>query len=106
MRQAWADSVAAGIPDELFWDLTLPETEDLLVELAGRDRALRRERNMRAGVIAATIVNTTPRRSRRIFEWTDFFPEYEAEFSYTDTPEGLRAALLAWAEQTDGVTLQ
>jgi len=97
----WARAVAAGIDDALFWELTPDETSLLLTEIAEREGRIRQLAVQLAGTIAATIVNTTPRRSRRAYSWRDFF--VMADAAENDTPEGLRSALLQWAASTKGV---
>jgi hypothetical protein len=88
--------------DELFWQLTPPETLDVLREYEALDRA----ENMRAGEIMAAIYNARPRQRgqyRRTLSWRDFFRD-DAPDGH-DTPDALRSALLSWAARTPGVTV-
>lgn len=93
MLEAWSKSVAAGMDDAVFWGCTPSEATLLLGDMAERDQAVARRADLRAGLIAATIVNTTPRKSRRVFQPTDFFPDAPEEV----TLEQMRTLLSSWA---------
>ena len=64
----WSSAVAVGIPDELFWRLTRGEVMAVLKEVAQRDR----QANLRAGLIAATIVNVNRKKGTRMLKPEDF----------------------------------
>lgn len=77
VKDLWAKAVAAGIPDELFWRCDIEELVLLLRAIHERDAAIERAANMRAGLIAAVIVNTNPYRKRGAptVKPADFFRE-------------------------------
>lgn len=82
--------------DEVFWRSTLSE----VVAVLERDHARRREANLRAGLIAATICNVNRKKGTRAFVPEDFVvgakggPRPE---DYMSPAEG-RRALNAWAK--------
>lgn len=100
MRDVWATALAAGVPDEVFWRSTPAETQRLVKELTERERQSYRHIDLLAGLIASSVYNASGRVKRKVRP-TDFFREPEK-----DTPENLRAALVKWAHETPGVTVQ
>lgn len=72
----WAACVARGIPSDLYYRLTPSETLALLDELAEREAELERRAILRAGLIAAEIINWSPlkRRGSRKVRPSDFVP--------------------------------
>lgn len=68
----WAYCIAAGVPDELYWQLTPPELRALLRALNAREEERARQTALAAGLIAAEIRNTQRRRGGRIWRPQDF----------------------------------
>jgi hypothetical protein len=106
VQQVWARALAAGVDDLVFWGSTPAEAAMLFTEVAERELAIWRETqraaNLRAGVIAATIVNMAGKVSKRTAKASEFFIDPRAE---RDSPEALRNALIMWGESTKGVRL-
>lgn len=96
MDEICANAVAAGMEDAVFWGSTPAETKVRVRALAKRREAEERKANQRAGLIAAQIINMAGKVSRRRYSPDDFW-KYDDDES--DTPEALRDALLAWADQ-------
>ena len=64
--------MAAGIPNDLYWELTLQEVGAVLRRVVEQERAA----NLRAGLIAATIINASPYKPKgRFVRPTDFLAE-------------------------------
>lgn len=62
--------------------------------------------DQRAGLVAATVVNTTPRKDQRQWSWQDFWPEHEAppvvshdgeDSEPVDPAEAVKQQNRAWA---------
>lgn len=96
MRQHWARALASGIDDALFWGMSPADTALLMSEMREREGQLQRAANLRAGVIAATIANTTPGVRKR-YKPVDFFPEDRG--GVVDDVDALRAALIDWGRR-------
>lgn len=66
--------MSVGIPDELYWDLTLEEVLAVLELIGARQRNRERNADLRAGLVAAMIVNTNPYRKKgaRLMQPEDF----------------------------------
>lgn len=96
MRQHWARALASGIDDALFWAMSPADTALLVAQLREREGQLQRAANLRAGLIAATIANTTPGVRKR-YKWTDFFPDDHD--GVVDDVDALRAALIDWGRR-------
>jgi hypothetical protein len=96
--RAWAQSVACGVPDEVYWRSTPTEAGALLDELV--DLEARRERNamLRAGLVAAAVYNVHRKAGSRAFRAEDFVRK-EREEAQEVTPAQMRAWLLSWAER-------
>lgn len=90
-------AIAAGLPDELFWDSTIQEVEEVLARRREQDRA----EWTRAGMVAATIVNVHRPKGRPAVKPSDFFQERRAprESDYMSVEESIRA-MDAWAKST------
>lgn len=86
--------MAAGIPDELFWGLDLHELRKLLERL----RLVRREAYLRAGLVAATIVNVHRRRGAGLVHPQDFLRERPRPQDYMD-PAAAVQFMNRWAQQ-------
>ncbi len=85
-------AIAVGIPDALYWDMTPDEFEAVLKEVTFNNR----QANLRAGLIAATIVNMSPhRRRRRAVQPSDFLAKPRMHM----TPEEGQKAMRRWATQ-------
>lgn len=94
----WALSLTSGIPNELFWDLSLPEIEaviDCRVEDA-------RAATLRAGLIAATILNVNRRKGASLVQATDFVREKD---EFLD-PEQAAEFMDRWAQSQGGVIVE
>ncbi len=61
--------MVAGISNELYWDLTLREVEAVLDRVAEREQAL----NLRAGLVAATVINVKKKKGSPLVRAGDFF---------------------------------
>lgn len=100
MTTFWAESLAAGVDDEVFWGSTLVEVCEARAAYEARREDAARRADMRAGVVAAQVVNMAGRRAKTAKKPKDFF-------RYSDDPKNeSRAALLKWAHETPGVTVQ
>lgn len=86
----WSLAIYSGIPNELFWESTLDEVAAVLKRRTEAERAL----TLRAGLIAATIINVNRKKGAPLVQPHDFLPETE-EFL---TPEEARAFMDRWAE--------
>lgn len=89
--------IIAGIPNDLFWDLSLDEI------LAVSERVTERERaaNLRAALVAATIANVHRKSGSRVIQPRDFLRE---PARYMTPEEGARA-LEAWARRHNATVL-
>lgn len=107
MTQVWARALAAGVDDAVFWGSTPAEVRTLVGAEVERfqdiEESRQRAANLRAGVIAAEVYNSTPGRRGRAKRATDYF-EYPGEGR--DSARNLRAALVVWGEGTRGVKVQ
>lgn len=90
----WADAHAAGISDELFWTLAPPELEAVL----NRHADLERAKYLRAGLVAATIVNVNRKPGRPLVKPGDFIKERPRPEDFMNV-EQARAVLDTWAEE-------
>lgn len=91
--------VAAGIPDEVYWRSTPEELTALLEELDKRETRLKREADLRAGLIAAELHNTQPfrRPGARRLRPSDFIREPPKKLS----PEEVYKAMSSWAKSVN-----
>ncbi len=88
-------ALRCGIPNELIWDLAIPEIEAVVQLKVEDDRAAA----LRAGLIAATILNVNRRKGTRVIQPTDFVRMPDDYLS----PEQAVAVMDAWAlSQGDG----
>ena len=94
---AWSEWVSLGLHEPLFWECTLPEVRVVF----GRADRHRRWADLRAGLIAATIVNMAGKHSRRNVKPQDFFARSDDRAH--DTPENLRNALIGLGVRTGAV---
>ncbi len=89
----WSSAIAAGIPDEVFWKLTPLEFKAVLDRREAEERA----KYMRAGLIAATIVNVNRRQGAAIVNAEDFFNFPPKPEDYMSIEEAT-ATMDAWAK--------
>lgn len=85
-----------GVPNALFWDLTRPEVLAVLKRRADVQHVA----NLRAGLVAAAVINSNRPRGRKPVMPGDFFRDRERE--YMD-PKRARAFLLGWASDRNKV---
>lgn len=90
----WSLAIYSGIPNELFWELTIDEVSEVLKRRTESERAL----TLRAGLIAATIINVNRKKGAPLVQPHDFLPETEEYMS----PEEARAFMDRWAEGQGG----
>ena len=90
----WASALNAGIPPDLIWELSVPEIEAVVGLKCEDDRAA----CLRAGLIAATILNVNIRKGARKYKPSDFVSMPDDYM----TPELAKAHLDAWARETGG----
>jgi len=84
--EVWSRAMAAGVPDEVFWRLTPQE----LLAMFERKREAERAAFLRAGLVAATIVNVNRRPGTRAVEAADFLQESRRAEDYMNPAEGRR----------------
>lgn len=89
----WARSVAAGVPDDLYWHLTPADTRVLIEELGERRKADQDAANLRAGVVAATIANIWRKKGSRAIRPQDFFRRRKPM-----SAGNFRTMMLTWAK--------
>ncbi|HJJ32702.1 MAG TPA: hypothetical protein O0X25_04130 [Methanocorpusculum sp.] len=75
LRETADEWLSSGIFDnaESFWRTSL---YDLILLIRGRTKHRQNEtlqQNIYEGNLLAMIANTTPRRSRKVYKWTDFY---------------------------------
>lgn len=87
----WSAALAAGIPNELFWELTAPEVEAVLERRAEEERRVR----LLFGLVAAQINNSSPHR-RRAVRPQDFFRERPKPEDFMDLEEA-KTFMDGWA---------
>jgi hypothetical protein len=99
--EVWANAVAAGIPDELYWQLTPPEARALMKAIHEREVVQARAANLRFGLIAAELRNARrTRKTDRIWKAEDFFETGEKKDDrpkVLESPEEITAAFRAFA---------
>jgi hypothetical protein len=78
----------------VFWELTLREVEAVVERRAEQER----RRDLRAGLIAATLVNVNRRRGSRLVQPQDFFRTGRKPEDFL-TVEQATKAMDRWAEQ-------
>lgn len=88
----WAIALSLGVPNELFWNLTLREVRAVIE----RGVELEKKATLRAALIAAQIVNVNRPKGARLVQPQDFIREPPSEDDYMTVDES-RAALNAWA---------
>lgn len=86
--------MAAGIPNELFWELTPREVEEVLKRQAEEERA----EYLRAGLVAATIVNVNRKKGAPMVKPGDFIRVRARPEDYMDIKSTVNA-LDAWAAE-------
>ncbi|MGH9255466.1 MAG: hypothetical protein ACRD3C_12975 [Vicinamibacterales bacterium] len=94
----WAWAHVAGIPDELFWTLSVPEVE-AVVE---RQNELERAKYLRAGLVAATILNVNRKPGTPLVKPGDFLRERPRPEDFWNVDEA-RAFLDRWAEAQNAI---
>jgi hypothetical protein len=85
--------LSIGVPDELFWRLTLREIEAVI----DRHIEAERQRTLRAAFVAAAIYNVNRKKGAKIIQATDLIREPPKPEDYM-TVEESRAMLNAWAK--------
>ena len=94
--EAWAQSVAAGIPDDLYWQCTPPERQALLEALAQREERRERSATLRAGLVAAAVYNVHRKKGAKAIKPQDFVrQEKKTEIV---SPEEFARRMSAWAD--------
>lgn len=93
----WAAALCAGIPDEVFWDLTPHEVAAVIDQRAEEERRA----TLRAALIAATIVNVHLPKGRRMVQPSDFIQELPREEDYLDV-DVAQSVMDRWAQSVSG----
>lgn len=91
--------MTAGISNELFWTLTPREVEEILKRRGEEERS----RNLRAGLVAATIINVHKKKGAPLTKPADFLRSRPQPGDYMDLKQSVRA-LDAWAAASNQVT--
>lgn len=86
----WALALHVGIPNELFWELAIPEIEAVVDLYLEHERA----ETLRAGLIAATVHNANRRPGTPAAHAHDYLPQKRVYM----TPEEGAEAMNKWAE--------
>jgi hypothetical protein len=89
--------------DDLYWRLTPVETGALLDEIVALESRRERSRDLRAGLVAASIYNTTPRKpgspnARKVYQPEDFVGREHTEPTIVPRGEMIRQ-LVMFADQ-------
>src|SRR6266576_1006183 len=92
--EIWSVALNAGIPNDLIWQLSVPEIEAVLEQKEEDDRGA----CLRAGMITAAIYNVNLRKGQRRYRATDFVAMPDDYL----TPEQAKTQLDAWARETGG----
>lgn len=92
----WSSAIIAGIPEDVFWRSSPQELEALFRARREKDR----EAYLRAGLVAATIVNVNRRRGARLVQPSDFIVEPPRPEDYMGVEEAV-AMMDAWANSTN-----
>lgn len=90
----WARCVAEGVPDEVFWSSRLSEVRELVDAIREREDRLQENANLRAGLVAATMVNMWSKKGARTVQPQDFFRRREPI-----SAERFRENMLTWARE-------
>lgn len=92
MTEAWARCVANGVADEVFWASTPLEVRVLVREVTETIKRRERAASLRAGLIAASIYNTTPQKDGgKVWHPEDFVYTPPRELTGPEMLEELRA---------------
>jgi hypothetical protein len=83
-------ALTCGIPHELFWELSIPEVEAVIEQRVAEQRA----QTLRAGLIAATILNVHRSKGQPLVQPHDFLPGQDQFL----TPEEAMAFMDRWAK--------
>jgi len=86
--------MAIGIPDSLFWDLTLREIEAVVL----RHREFQRFSAKRSALITAAVYNVHRKPGTAFFHAEDFLRQERTEEDYASVEESARM-LNVWARQ-------
>ena len=89
-------AMAVGIPHELFWELTIEEVNEVLK----RENEKEKSAYLRAGLIAATIVNVHRRKGARMVKPSDFIRERPKDEDYMDVATA-KKVLGRWAKSVN-----
>jgi hypothetical protein len=86
----------------MYWQLTPVETGALLDEIVAMESRRERNRDLRAGLVAACIYNTTPRKpgspnASKVYQPTDFVGAERTEPTIVSRDEMIRQ-LVTFAE--------
>ena len=92
--EGWARCVAAGVPDELYWQCTPPEIEALLTALADRDEQQERSAVLRAGLVASAVYNVHRKKGSKALRPEDFLRKKRKILS----PEEFADVMSTWAD--------
>lgn len=89
-------SVAAGVPDELFWRSTKEEVGALLREIGERRKADHEALRFNAGIIAAAVYNNNAnrKRSNRTIRASEFMPPKPRKVDHSE----FYAMMSGWAK--------
>ena len=92
--------MALGIPDDLFWECTPPELDALIRAFGERESRREEAARQRAGLIAASIYNVTPRKPgyNRVFQPTDFWQQPDKGEVRIVSRTEMAQSLARWAE--------
>ena len=90
--QVWAQSVVAGVPDDLYWASTPAEVAELLDAIAERESRQEREAALRAGLVASEVRNTMRQKdSDRVWQAGDFVKKAPVRLSVEESIMAMRA---------------
>ncbi|GAF67928.1 unnamed protein product [marine sediment metagenome] len=82
-----------GMPNELYWDSTREEVDAVFRQRADYDAAQNKAANLRAGLVAATLINIYRKPGARTVKPSDFVVQ---ERQYMSPKEG-RTFMDRWA---------
>jgi hypothetical protein len=71
----WAQVVALGVPDELYWRSTPYEVQQLVRAIVGFRQQDAKAATLRAGLVAAAIYNVNRRKGAKVIKPQDFVRE-------------------------------
>jgi hypothetical protein len=89
----WAQVVALGVPDELYWRTTPYEVQQVVRAIVANKRDEHKAATLRAGLVAAAIYNTNRRKGTRPVKPQDFVREGPKKMSANE----MAAIFKSWA---------